>query len=103
MTMFASTLKSARESAGLSQAKLAREADFDHSYISRLESGVRMPTRDAVERLCRLMPGTQRAALLTAAGFTGGHDPMRDDLTSMRRDLMGMCLRIDAMLGGPDA
>ncbi|MFM8595041.1 MAG: helix-turn-helix domain-containing protein [Chloroflexota bacterium] len=48
---FGMQLKSLREARRVSQSKLAERAEFDHSYVSRLESGARMPTRDAVERL----------------------------------------------------
>ena len=48
---FGGLLKAMREARRISQSKLAERADFDHSYVSRLESGARMPTRDAVERL----------------------------------------------------
>src|SRR5687768_8085749 len=41
--------------ARLSQSKLAERADFDHSYISRIECGDRLPTRDALERLAEAM------------------------------------------------
>lgn len=68
---FGVQLKSLREARRVSQSKLAERADFDHSYVSRLESGARMPTRDAVERLAvalQLSLGEQDG-LLAAAGF----------------------------------
>lgn len=68
---FGVLLKAVREGRRVSQSKLAERADFDHSYVSRLESGARMPTRDAVERLAlalELSPYEQDA-LLAAAGF----------------------------------
>ena len=70
-TEFGSLLKQLREQVGVSQSKLAERADFDHSYVSRLESGARMPTRDAVDRLGEAMGIDQgaRDALLAAAGF----------------------------------
>jgi transcriptional regulator with XRE-family HTH domain len=50
---------------------LAQEASFDHSYVSRLESGARTPTRDAVDRLGEALRLEQieRDSLLAAAGF----------------------------------
>ena len=70
-TEFGTLLKQLREQVGVSQSKLAERADFDHSYVSRLESGARMPTRDAVDRLGEAMglDLNARDALLAAAGF----------------------------------
>jgi len=80
---FGQTLKHLRESRELSQSRVADLADFDHSYVSRLESGARTPTRDAVSRLAdalRLDPAATDA-LLHAAGFLNGDDPalLHDD------------------------
>ena len=68
---FGVLLKGLREARRVSQSKLAERADFDHSYVSRLESGARMPTREAVERLARALGLAQveEDALLAAAGF----------------------------------
>jgi transcriptional regulator with XRE-family HTH domain len=68
---FGGLLKGFRERRNVSQSKLAERAAFDHSYVSRLESGARMPTRDAVDRLGIAMGLTQIEldALLAAAGF----------------------------------
>ena len=68
---FGVLLKGYREGRGVSQSKLAERADFDHSYVSRLESGARTPTRDAVERLAAAL-GLRQAeqdTMLAAAGF----------------------------------
>ena len=70
-TRFSLTLKGLREEAKVSQSKLAERAGFDHSYVSRLESGTRTPTREAVEQLALALgagPGGQDE-LLAAAGF----------------------------------
>lgn len=70
-TRFSQTLKGLREEARVSQSKLAERAGFDHSYVSRLESGTRTPTREAVEQLALALgagPGAQDE-LLAAAGF----------------------------------
>lgn len=58
----------------LSQSELAERAGFDHSYISRLETGTRLPTRDAVMRLSDAMnlSSEERDALLAAAGYLPG-------------------------------
>lgn len=68
---FGVQLKGLREARRVSQSKLAERADFDHSYVSRLESGARMPTRDAVERLAAALEvsGAEQDGLLAAAGF----------------------------------
>jgi len=68
---FAVALKGFREAAGVSQSKLAERAGFDHSYVSRLESGARTPTREAVLQLAEALgaDGAGRDALLAAAGF----------------------------------
>jgi transcriptional regulator with XRE-family HTH domain len=68
---FARLLKRFREEVRISQSRLAEASQFDHSYVSRLESGNRAPTREAVNKLAdalRLDPG-QRDSLLAAAGF----------------------------------
>ena len=71
---FGSTLKRFREARRVSQSKLAERAGFDHSYVSRLESGARTPTRDAVEQLAKAMELEQvnRDELLASAGFLPG-------------------------------
>src|SRR3954464_10700338 len=70
-TDFGNLLKSLREKNGVSQSKLAERAYFDHSYVSRLESGARMPTREAVDRLgeALMLDQAQLDSLLAAAGF----------------------------------
>lgn len=70
-TEFGLLLKSLREKRGISQSKLAEVAEFDHSYVSRLESGARSPTREAVDRLGEALEleQPQRDSLLAAAGF----------------------------------
>lgn len=68
---FGPTLKRFREARRVSQSKLAERAGFDHSYVSRLESGARTPTRDAVLQLAKALEleGTHQDELLAAAGF----------------------------------
>jgi transcriptional regulator with XRE-family HTH domain len=68
---FGATLKRFREARRVSQSKLAERAGFDHSYVSRLESGARTPTRDAVEQLSKALEleGVQQDELLASAGF----------------------------------
>lgn len=75
--MFGLLLARLRNARGLSQNKLAALADFDHSYISRLENTSRVPTRDAVKRLADalLLVDVERDALLLSAGYAA-IDPM---------------------------
>ncbi len=71
---FGTTLKRFRGARRVSQSKLAERAGFDHSYVSRLESGARTPTRFAVEQLAEAMDLDQvnRDELLASAGFLPG-------------------------------
>ncbi len=68
---FATALRQSRENSGLSQSRLAARAGYDHSYVSRLESDTRAPTRDAVLSLGNAMglAEVERDYLLAAAGF----------------------------------
>ncbi len=70
-TQFGATLKRYREARRVSQSKLAERAGFDHSYVSRLESGARTPTRDAVQQLADALglERMQQDELLASAGF----------------------------------
>ncbi len=69
--VFSVALRQCRELKGLSQSRLAAAAGFDHSYVSRLESGTRTPTRDAVVKLgeALALDGIKADALLASAGF----------------------------------
>src|SRR5215218_2894769 len=68
---FRALLKRHREARRWSQEKLASEAEMDHSLVSRLESGQRSPTREAIGKLARGLdlPTEQKDRLLIAAGF----------------------------------
>jgi transcriptional regulator with XRE-family HTH domain len=68
---FAALLKQLREGRNISQSRLADASGFDHSYVSRLESGNRAPTREAVAKLAAALEldNGQRDSLLAAAGF----------------------------------
>ena len=68
---FGAALKGYREAGRISQSKLAERAGFDHSYVSRLESGARMPTREAVLQIAAALnlEPVHQDALLAAAGF----------------------------------
>ena len=68
---FAQVLAELRTMRGLSQSRLAHEAGFDHSYISRLEAGKREPSRDTVMALAEVLTlrPVELDRLLIAAGF----------------------------------
>ena len=72
---FAASLCELRQRRRLSQSRLAEAAGFDHSYVSRLESGSRMPTRDAVIKLSDALRlnEQERDGFLAAAGFMPGN------------------------------
>lgn len=78
-SQFATTLRRLRRDRMISQSQLANRAGFDHSYLSRLESCQREPSRDAVGRFAEAMqlPEFERSLLFTAAGFTPAGDPLR--------------------------
>ena len=71
LVAFSRLLKQYRESARVSQSRLAELAEFDHSYVSRLESGSRIPTREAVGKLADALEleNGERDMLLAAAGY----------------------------------
>lgn len=88
---FSLELKTQREAMGLSQSKLADLADLDHSYVSRLESGARQPTRDAVYSLSTALGATETEtrALLLAAGYSPGGDHITiPQLADLQKALM---------------
>ena len=70
-TQFARMLRQFREDRQISQSRLAEASNFDHSYVSRLESGNRAPTRDAVNKLADalMLSANERDSLLASAGF----------------------------------
>ena len=49
---FGIVLKSLREERGLSQEKLALEADVDRSFLSKMERGIRQPSITILFKLC---------------------------------------------------
>lgn len=85
-TTFATALRRYRKRCHYSQAGLARMAGFNHSYISRLESGNReTPTREAIDALATAMvlDAADRDALMIAGGYVpAGYDA---DLLALTR------------------
>jgi len=53
--MLGELLRTARESAELSQEQLALQAGVDRSYISQLERDLKSPTVQMLFRLCQAM------------------------------------------------
>jgi transcriptional regulator with XRE-family HTH domain len=74
---FGALLKAERLAAGISQTALGQETGFDHSFISRLESGEREPTLETVDGITKALGLSQpeRDRLRMAAGYM----PMRDE------------------------
>lgn len=50
-------IRNRREDLGWTQSDLARAVGVDHSYISRLEAGERIPSVSMLARLARVMGG----------------------------------------------
>jgi transcriptional regulator with XRE-family HTH domain len=50
--MFGDELRKAREAAGMTQERLAFDADLDRTYISRLEHDKKSPTLETLFRIC---------------------------------------------------
>lgn len=94
---FSRLLAEFRQHARMTQGRLAETAGFDHSYVSRLESGGRLPTREAVGRLADALclSGLRRDLLLSSAGFMPG------DVESLFADepVLG---ELRALLADPD-
>jgi transcriptional regulator with XRE-family HTH domain len=76
---FAHLLAEAMARAGLSQNKLADRADVDPSFISRIRTGDRHPSRGMVKQLADALglgPGDPiRSALLVSAGYADERGP----------------------------
>lgn len=56
-------LREARKRSGLSQAELAKRAGVPQSTVGRIESGVRVPSTELLERLIRAAGFELRVAL----------------------------------------
>lgn len=68
---FGELLQTLRQRKRISQSRLAEWTGHDHSSISRLEAGTRVPSREMVESLAHALEldAPDRAELLAAAGF----------------------------------
>jgi len=83
---FGAVLKRMRAAHGLSQVRLGVRAGYDHSYIARLESGSRAPTRDAVSRFAEALDlaESEQDDLLLSAGFAPESRRFQENLGLMR-------------------
>ena len=52
---FGRVLREARQRAGLSQERLALEAELDRTFISMMERGLRQPTLETVFRIADVL------------------------------------------------
>lgn len=94
-TGFGLVLRDIRESRPkLSQSRLADLADLDHSYLSRIEAGHRIPSRQVVLALADALAATdiERDRLLIAAGF------MPEDSGSILADEPVLLEALDVLL-----
>ena len=68
---FGETLRELRVERRMSQTVVARRAGFDHSFLSKTESGDRVPSRDAVRRISDALRLSRddRDKLMVSAGF----------------------------------
>lgn len=69
--MLGDELKRARLERGLSQEKLAFEADLDRTYISQLENNHKSPTVDVLFRICRALEVKASELIARVEGATG--------------------------------
>src|SRR5438309_228286 len=78
---FGTLLKQLRNAAGFTQGELAEKAGYSEGYISKFESGKRVPTRETAERLAHCLSLSQEAhnALMASATRSrlnrSGHRP----------------------------
>jgi transcriptional regulator with XRE-family HTH domain len=83
-------LGSFRTARGWSQGRLAQQARFDPSFVSRLEAGTRAPERETVNRLADalVLPIADRDRLMAAAGFRSIalDDPLISELALLLTD-----------------
>lgn len=93
---YGSALKDIRRGANISQAKLAERANYDHSFVSRLESGSREPSREATEALSVALESDemQTDRLLASAGYRGRGNTIPFNETEM--------LAVNAILINPE-
>lgn len=84
---FGALLKELRDARNLSQQDVAARAGLDNTHVSRLESGGRGPSREAVERLADALDvsGRDRMRLLRAANLVVPLDPLLEAMAEVLR------------------
>jgi transcriptional regulator with XRE-family HTH domain len=90
MSRFGSLLTEIRSAKDWTQARLAREARLDQSFVSRLESGDRAPERDTLLRIIDALGVTpyDQERLFAAAGYRSPalDDPLVSELVRLLID-----------------
>ena len=66
-------IKKAREDAHLSQEQLADLAGIHRTYVSQLESGIKVPTLTILERICSALSIRVSALIAMAEGMGDVH------------------------------
>lgn len=84
---FGALLKQLRDARGLSQHDVAARAGLDNTHVSRLETGGRGPSREAVERLADALEASprDRMHLLRAANLVVPLDPLLEAMAEVLR------------------
>lgn len=90
---FGTLLTTYRQARGWSMSELARRAGLDHSYISRLEAGDRMPARVVACELADVfgLHNVDRDVFLATAGF------WPDELAIVPSALLGYRAAVDGI------
>lgn len=106
MEGFGPLLNRYREERRVSQSEIGRRTGYDHSYVSRLLNGSRLPSREAVQKLSAALnlneQGTER--LFAAAGFlpvNGGvfANPLLRDVNALLTGELSADVRTHAIMG----
>lgn len=100
--------KACRVESGLSQNRLSLEAGYDHSYVSRIESDSRTPTREALSRFIDAMELEEETAdqLMDAYGYTTDRhilaSPMELQIHNRIQNEEGFEIALRSVIGGFD-
>ena len=95
---FGRRLRHWRITAALTQAELGRALTYDHSYISKVESGVRWPPRELAER-CDSLLGARRELI----DLWSAADEERRREAAWAGTLAGLATLVAREVGGPIA
>jgi transcriptional regulator with XRE-family HTH domain len=87
---FAVVLRNLRESRGVSQSKLSRLIGVDHSYVSRMEMGQRLPRVEVAKAICEALQldRTEIHILGVSLGFYLGPKVIDDPLAMRVQSVM---------------